>query len=125
MDYDHHPRRTLDHVPFEYSPVRKDRIHFDRPKLDLKCERAYTSERMKMSDYDELMGPVNAHQITEAQIKRQDNFNHFISDLDKRIGEKEKKLCDKFKENEKIIRHFDDFPEEAESKRLQRFASTR
>ena len=100
MDFDPHSRRQhLDHIPFEYSPVRKERIHFERPKIELKCERAYTTERKRMADYDELMGPVNVHHLTEAQLKRQDNFNNFICDLDKRIEEKERKLCDKFKEN--------------------------
>lgn len=75
--------------------------------------------------YNEEMSHQNIQQMTEAQIKKQDNFNNFIHDLDKRIEEKEKKLCDKFRENEKIIRHFDDSHEEYEPKRLQRFNSTR
>lgn len=37
--------------------------------------------------------------MSEAQLKRQDNFNHFIDDLDRRISEKEKLLNQKFKEN--------------------------
>ena len=43
VDIDPHPSRNYDHIPFEYSPVRKDRIHFERPKVELKCERAYST----------------------------------------------------------------------------------
>ena len=40
-------------------------------------------ERPRVADYEQV---TPSHlQLTEAQLKRQDNFNHFISDLDKRI----------------------------------------
>ena len=122
MDYSSHPKRTYDHLISESSPVRKERPHYERPKVELKCEKAYSRDRLRNTDE---MAPMSVHQMTEAHLKRQDNFNHFISDLDKRIEDKEKKLCDKFRENEKIIRHFEDVPEEIEHKRLQRFGSTR
>ena len=83
IDYSPHPRRTHEHLISESSPIRKERTHYERPKVELKCDRAYSRERLRTTD--EIMAPMNVHQMTEAHLKRQDNFNHFISDLDKRI----------------------------------------
>jgi len=82
MDYSAHPKRTYDHLVSESSPIRKERPYCERPKTDLKCERVYSRERLRAADE---MAPMSVHQMTEAHLKRQDNFNHFISDLDKRI----------------------------------------
>jgi hypothetical protein len=65
------------------SPAKEDRLHLERSKLNLKYDRGYSMERNRLRQ--DLDMPVSVQQMTEANIKRQDNFNHFISDLDKRI----------------------------------------
>lgn len=81
----------------QVSPSRRDKIRLDlnrdRPSLDKRWERSATIDKTRGINYDQLRTPM----LSEAQLRRQDNFNHFISDLDKRIDEKEKKLSLKFK----------------------------
>ena len=78
-------RRTPERSYLQVSPTRKDKIHLEinreRPGLEKRWERSSTMERGRSINYDTTPSPV----LNEAQLKRQDNFNHFITDLDKRI----------------------------------------
>ena len=61
--------------------------------METKPERNFVSvDRQKLRDIDRLDRTplaLKGRQLSEAQLKRQDNFNNFIDDLDKRISEKE------------------------------------
>lgn len=71
--------------------------------METKPERNFVSvDRQKLRDIDRLDRTplaLKGRQLSEAQLKRQDNFNNFIDDLDKRISEKERVINEKFKEN--------------------------
>lgn len=76
-----------------YSPYHKDKNASDfqreRGKTEARIEKRNVSiDRKRMERCERLTSALPIRQMSEAQLKRHDNFTNFIDDLDKRIDEK-------------------------------------
>ena len=78
-----------------YSPFHQQHRQIDFPKQTTNfspSRRRYTSIDRPQQNYERSTRTYISNPQLEHQNERQDNFNDFISDIDRRIAEKEKMI---------------------------------